>query len=132
MNEIMQWASFIRDIGLILGIPALIAVGVKLYSQHIEILKARNELLKETQYDRAVSLLESQKKVFLIEREVMDKQIAELERVKTETETQLNELRREALEFVTQFQAIAESARALNPENWDRLLIENEKGSVRE
>jgi Tfp pilus assembly protein PilN len=93
MNEVMQWASFLRDIGLILGIPVLLAVGVKLYSQQIEILKARNELLKETQYDRAVSLLESQKKIFLLEREAMDKQIADLERLKNEKEAKVAELK---------------------------------------
>ena len=50
-GNIRAWAELIRDIGLIIGIPILIGVGVKLYSQQIEILKARNELLKETQYD---------------------------------------------------------------------------------
>ena len=93
MNEIIQWVGFIRDIGSILGILVLIAVGIKLYSQQIEILKARNELLKETQYDRAVSLLESQKKIFLIEREAMDKQIADLERLKNEKEAKVAELK---------------------------------------
>jgi chromosome segregation ATPase len=95
MSEIMLWVSFIRDVGLILGMPILITVGVKLYSQQIEILKARNDLLKETQYDRAIALLESQKKAFLMEREALDKQIAELETLKNEADSNLTKLRME-------------------------------------
>ena len=68
LSEIMQWVSFVRDLGLILGVPVLIGIGVRLYNQQIEILKARNELLKETQYDRAVTLLKSQKEAFLVEK----------------------------------------------------------------
>jgi hypothetical protein len=30
LNELMQWVSFVRDVGLILGVPVLIGIGVKL------------------------------------------------------------------------------------------------------
>ena len=111
MSEIMQWASFLRDIGLILGIPSLIGVGMKLYNQQIEILKARNELLKETQYDRAVSLLESQKKAFLMEREALDKRITDLEREKTESVTELAEIKREIADITSELKSIMGSAK---------------------
>ncbi|HEX5706743.1 MAG TPA: hypothetical protein VFX96_05590, partial [Pyrinomonadaceae bacterium] len=86
-------------------------------SQQIEILKARNELLKETQYDRAVSLLESQKKAFLIERETLDRRITDLEREKTERETELIEIKRELKDIVSEFKSITMSAKALKQEN---------------
>ena len=84
--------SFVRDLGLILGIPVLIGIGVKLYNQQIEILKARNELLKETQYDRAVTLLKSQKEVFLIERSDLENKLSTLESVLSEKDVTLSEI----------------------------------------
>jgi hypothetical protein len=115
MSEIMLWVSFIRDVGLILGMPVLIAVGIKLYSQQIEILKARNDLLKETQYDRAVTLLESQKKAFLMEREVLDSQIADLEHLKSEADSQLMKLRLEIGSAQTELESIIRDIIRSNP-----------------
>ena len=51
MSTVRAWAELVRDVGLIIGVPVLITIGVKLYGQQIEVLKSRNELLKETQYD---------------------------------------------------------------------------------
>jgi len=127
MNEIMVWAGFIRDIGLIVGIPVLIGVGVKLYSQQIEILKARNDLLKETQYDRAVSLLESQKKAFLMEREALDKRITDLEREKSESDTQLAEMKREIADVVSEIKSMMPSSKAPNKENSESALSEQRR-----
>jgi Tfp pilus assembly protein PilN len=127
MNEIMIWAGFIRDIGLILGIPVLIGVGVKLYSQQIEILKARNELLKETQYDRAISLLESQKKVFLIERETLDKQIAELDRLVNERDTRLSDIRNAIEQATSKMDSVMQSAIPVNPATAQMIISEHQK-----
>jgi hypothetical protein len=85
-------AGLIRDLGVIIGIPLVVAVALKLYDielksfeaqvkaneAQIKVLEAQNSLLKETQYDRAASLMEGQKKVFQMERESSDKKIAEL------------------------------------------------------
>jgi Tfp pilus assembly protein PilN len=120
MSEIMQWASFIRDIGVILGFPALIIVGIKLYNQQIEILKARNELLRETQYDRAVALLESQKKVFLIEREIMDKQIADLRRLEGEKSAKISKA------LVT-LEQMMENSISITSEERDKIIAEQLK-----
>jgi hypothetical protein len=47
----------------------------------------------ERQYDRAVMLLESQKKVFLLERDTLDKQIANLEQLVNEKTLRLDEVK---------------------------------------
>jgi len=70
------WARFLRDIGIILGFPTVILVGIHLYKSHIKALKAeintleRNmDFLRETQYPRAMDLLKGQKECFEMERE---------------------------------------------------------------
>ena len=77
-EKLTRWAGLIRDLGLIIGVPILITIGISLYQQQIEVLKARNELLRETQYDRALSLIKSQKELFEIDRNNLENKINEL------------------------------------------------------
>jgi uncharacterized protein YjbI with pentapeptide repeats len=123
MQNILEWVSLIRDVGLILGVPTLIAVGVKLYGQQIEILKARNELLKDTQYDRASALLESQKKVFLLEREELDRQITELKRSGSEKDETLTELNRQIAEITSRIESLDRSKELIDEANLARSLF---------
>jgi hypothetical protein len=65
-------AALIRDIGVIIGIPVVITVGLKLEElqskaleaqvkaneAQIKSLEAQNDFLKQTQYDHALSLLD--------------------------------------------------------------------------
>jgi hypothetical protein len=85
-------ASLVRDIGMILGIPALFTIGLKLYEiqtkaleaqikaseTQIKVLESQNALLKETQYDRALTIIKSQKELFSMERSSLEKQISDL------------------------------------------------------
>ena len=57
LEEVTRWATIIRDVGLIIGIPTIIVVGMKMYGLQLDALKHQNALLKETQYDRALSAL---------------------------------------------------------------------------
>lgn len=81
MNEkllkIKQWIEVIRDIGLIIGIPALFVIGAGLYERQIDALKAEKKLLKLSQYDRAWTQLENQKNLFESERENFESRIKE-------------------------------------------------------
>jgi hypothetical protein len=52
---------------------------VKLYDLQISALQAQITVLKETQYDRALALLEGQKKDFQLERDRYEQRIADLE-----------------------------------------------------
>lgn len=83
LDIVMRWARLIRDIILIIGIPIFIIFGMKLYNSQIEILNAQVELLKETQYDRALSLIKSQKELHKMEREKLEDEIANIANVKT-------------------------------------------------
>jgi chromosome segregation ATPase len=101
-TTVERWAKLIRDIGLIIGVPAVIALGSKLYElqiaavkAHSEVLEAQNNFLKETQYDRAATLLVSQKKVYEMEREHLQKQIAALEQEGSEKTEELARLQKQ-------------------------------------
>ena len=161
----------IRDVGLILGIPALIAVGVNLYELQIKALEqqasaadaqvkiaeheleavkeassaqlkiatqqfdavnaqikateSENKVLKETQFDRALTLIENQKKIYLLNTQNFQKQIDDLKSENTSKKLQFDEINnvfkceREMLRLV--FDKIrpgsANSANAPNPGN---------------
>jgi predicted nucleic acid-binding Zn-ribbon protein len=91
LGRARRLTSFIRDVGVILGIPVILTIGVKLYDLQTKALEAEiksNEAqikaveaqnsLKEIQYDRALTLLKSQKKVFSMERASLEKEIVHL------------------------------------------------------
>ncbi len=112
-GKVSAAATFVRDVGLIIGIPTLIIVGMKLYEieekaleaqvkaaeSQVKILEQENTVLKETQYDHALSLIDGQKKVFEIEMEGLEKQIADLKAAgNTHEADQAKELLASALE----------------------------------
>lgn len=120
-SAIKQWVELLRDIGLVVGVPGLIWVGYKLFNRHIEALKdshkahidaleSENRLLKETQYDRALSLIEAEKKLFQIEREKLEQEIAKL---KLEKETQKRVIEVIDLTFNSRNNAMEELAKTL-------------------
>jgi chromosome segregation ATPase len=92
LGRVAWIAALVRDLGVILGIPAVLAVGLKLYDlqtkaleaqvkateSQVKAVEAQNALLKETQYDRAISLLKSQKELFENERSSLEQQVAGL------------------------------------------------------
>lgn len=112
--QIKAWAELVRDLGLIIGIPILIGVGVKLYGQQIEILKARNELLKETQYDRALSIIKSQKEVYELERQSLEKAIKGLEGSLSERAEALSDKEKEIAALRVRSQEVTEAIGSLD------------------
>lgn len=46
-DQIERWVGFIKNIGLIIGIPVLFVVGMRLNDARVEALEAQIELLKE-------------------------------------------------------------------------------------
>lgn len=92
LMEIKTYAELIRDIGLVLGIPTLIFVFLRLYKQQLENLKSEISVLKQTQYDRALSLIESQRKLHEIEREQLESQIQQLHQAGGEKEQEFTAL----------------------------------------
>lgn len=79
VGSVEQWTRLVRDIGLIIGLPVLITVGIKLYKQQVQVLRERIGLLQETQYDRALSMIKSQRELYEIERGYLENRINELQ-----------------------------------------------------
>jgi uncharacterized protein YlxW (UPF0749 family) len=87
LQQLKDWAGLVRDLGLIIGIPAMITVGVQLYELQITavreqkaVVEERNRLLQDTQYDRARDIIRAQKELFDLERENLQKQVADTHR----------------------------------------------------
>jgi hypothetical protein len=106
----------VRDIGLIIGVPTLIGVGVSLYElqekalqeqinankAQADALTAQNAFLKETQYDRAAALLKGQKEVYEADRQSVEKQ---LDDTKKASDLKVSTLEQELKEAATSSQA---------------------------
>ncbi len=67
MSKIHEWIKLIRDIGLILGVPTIIGIGMSLHNKQVDALKAQLALAESTRYDRALSIIEAQKKLHSLE-----------------------------------------------------------------
>src|SRR5882762_1235941 len=85
LNRVSSIAALVRDVGVIIGIPVVLTVGIKLYDLQTKALEAQmkaveaqNELLKQTQYDRALAMIKSQRELFDNERVSLEKRIADL------------------------------------------------------
>jgi hypothetical protein len=99
LTRIKDIAGLVRDIGVIVGVPTIITVGVSLYDlqaksfeqqvkaneaqikateAQVKVLEAQNSGLKEIQFDRAAQLIKGQKEVYEAEHETLLKQISEL------------------------------------------------------
>jgi len=75
----LELLELIKTAGIVLGVPALIVIGVKLYNRQVSILKSQIEYLKETQYDKAFNQIKSQKELYEIEHKRLQDSIGVLE-----------------------------------------------------
>jgi len=91
---IIWWTRIVRNIILTICVPISIFYGATLYTKHISILDAHIELLKETQYDKALSLLKAQKELYQREKKELNDRIAFLESSGNNKE-EINKLRRQ-------------------------------------
>lgn len=90
-QDIICWTRIVRNIILTICIPISIFYGTTLYKKHIGILEARIEFLKETQYDKALSLIKAQEEIHLREKKKLESKISSLkETVNKEKVTELN------------------------------------------
>jgi hypothetical protein len=85
LDRAKEIAGLVRDIGLILGVPSIIVVGMSIYDlqskaneAQVNALEAEISGLKETQYDRAAALIKGQKDVYEADRARLDQQITQL------------------------------------------------------
>ena len=113
IETVRSWASLIRDIGLIIGAPVLIGIGVSIYKMEVEALKARSEaleaqnsFLRETQYDRAAALLEGQKKVYEIQLEELKNERDRSKEGGAASEGRVKQLEAQLTEIQAKIQAV--------------------------
>ena len=85
LSRVSSIAALVRDVGVILGIPVVLTVGIKLYDlqtkaleSQMKAVEAQNEVLKQTQYDRALVMIKSQRELFENERASLQKQVVDL------------------------------------------------------
>jgi len=85
VQQTTQIAALVRDLGLIIGLPVIIVVITKLYTMQVNLVKERQELLNEksellrdTQYDKALSQIKAQRELYEIERTSLEQEITGL------------------------------------------------------
>lgn len=104
VEKITKWAGLVRDIGLILGVPTLLALGYSLQQQQLEVLKAQNEHLKSTQFDRVYALVDAQKKLYEHEAQVLSARLKSSEAENAEVRAKLLADRESALSNFSKIQ----------------------------
>jgi len=69
LRRVKEIAGLLRDFGFIIGIPAIVSIGLNIYDlqnkaheTEIKALETQNTVLKETQFDRAVALIKRAKR----------------------------------------------------------------------
>ncbi|MBR9882377.1 MAG: hypothetical protein GYB21_01420 [Oceanospirillales bacterium] len=72
---VTKWVRLFRDIGILLGFPTLIYIGMQLHETEVSALKAQIEYLKNLQYDKAVSIIRAKDQATDIEKEQLQKSI---------------------------------------------------------
>jgi hypothetical protein len=95
LERVKEIAGLLRDLGVIIGVPAIVAVSLSLYDlqekaneAQIKALEAQNSVLKETQFDRAFALMDAQKKAYDLDRANTAREIGQLEKKLDETSKQ--------------------------------------------
>ena len=81
-EKIQKLAALFRDVGLILGVPAVLYVAIQLHGlqqegmqAQIASLKEQIEALRERQYDRAATIIKAQKEVSEAELDAIERSI---------------------------------------------------------
>jgi hypothetical protein len=94
LERVKDITSLVRDIGVIVGVPTIITVGMSLYDiqskaldrqvkaneAQIRALESQNNVLRETQFDRALTIIKSQRETYDLERVDLEKKINNLRR----------------------------------------------------
>jgi septal ring factor EnvC (AmiA/AmiB activator) len=129
-NRVTSIAALVRDVGVIIGLPVILTVGIKLYDlqtkaleSQMKAVEAQNDVLKQTQYDRALALMKSQRELFDNERAALEKERAALEMKVANLSTsekdqseELNRLTRRIAEL-DEFKRKAEEAKEAEAKN---------------
>jgi hypothetical protein len=140
LYQTIRIAGLVRDIGVILGVPVLLGIGLHLWDletkaheaqikaaeaqvkaaeaqvksneAQMKAMEAQNALLTITSYDRTAATIEGMRKTYLAEREVQDKQIKEQDLLIKSKEEEINALKNGGTKEAVD-KAVAEYAEAV-------------------
>ena len=120
----------VRDVFVILGIPSLMGIGLQLHHEQLASLKAANEaqaaqiqLLKETQYDKALSQIKAQRELFEAQIASYSNRIQILERSASTSSNEIRKLRQD----IDQKQKMIETLKKAKDilQNWRNLPFDS-------
>ena len=101
-RKLRSYLAIVRDIGIILGLPLVIGVGIQLYERQIAALKAENEALKLLNYSSALTQIKSQKELleeqtlfFEMEKDRLMQRISKLQQEESLNQNELDHVRQE-------------------------------------
>jgi len=75
MATIENWAKQLRSAGVIIGVPTIVAAAIFFHNAQVSTLKEQIELLRQTQYDRALPIIEAQNKLRDHERRIVSEML---------------------------------------------------------
>jgi len=74
-DTVTKWVKLFRDIGILLGFPTLVYIGIQLHETEVSALRAQIDYLKNLQYDKAVSLIKAKEESSQMEKDQLQKSI---------------------------------------------------------
>lgn len=109
MEKIEYWAKRLRSLGIIIGVPTIVGVAVYFHNAQITALKEQNEILRQTQYDKALPMIEAQNKLRDHERRIVAESLA---------------LINESMEYVAKFTHYQGLPKDFSPDLFERNIQE--------
>jgi hypothetical protein len=86
ISNLEQAAKRLKNIGIILCVPAIAGLAIYFHNAEVSSLKAENDLLRQTQYDKALSMIEAQSKLRENERRIVAESLALVNELMVEVE----------------------------------------------
>lgn len=76
MEKLEQVAKRLKNIGIIVGVPTIVGLAIYFHNAEVSALRAENDLLRQTQYDKALPMIEAQSKLREHERRIVAESLA--------------------------------------------------------
>jgi hypothetical protein len=76
MEKLELVAKRLKNIGIIVGVPTIVGLAMYFHNAEVSALRAENDLLRQTQYDKALPMIEAQSKLREHERRIVTDSLA--------------------------------------------------------
>jgi hypothetical protein len=71
MEKLELVAKRLKNIGIIFGIPTIVGLAIYFHNAEVSALRTENDLLRQTQYDKALPMIEAQSRLREHERRIV-------------------------------------------------------------